>query len=107
MQGLIRLKSMRWEDGHGIGFSVKNSRNQPIFWIAFDTIAEAEAGREQLMAILEKAVAYGSTSSEETFRKLSSARLIRIYKGRLAGLKTIAENLRHGGKPDQRRLNGP
>jgi hypothetical protein len=37
-------------------------------------------------------------SSEETFRKLSYARLIRIYKGLSARFKTIAENLKQGGK---------
>jgi hypothetical protein len=34
------------------------------------------------------------TSSEKTFRKLSYARLIRIYKGWSARFKTIAGNLK-------------
>jgi hypothetical protein len=40
------------------------------------------------------------TSSEETFGKSSYARLIRNYKAWLARAKTIAENMRHGGKPN-------
>jgi hypothetical protein len=37
--------------------------------------------------------------SEETLRKLSYARLIRVYGDWLARLKAIAENLKQGGKP--------
>ena len=40
------------------------------------------------------------TSSEETFGKSSYATLIRNYKGWLARVKTIAENMKHRSKPN-------